>query len=155
MSVWSDYVKYPVTVNTIPDGDSDYAKYKLECEKRILEANRGAYIVRLGWQIGNSPDSNNMLRYLYMQMEEKGCISASRSWYPACSFIWDTAAAAYDIVTNNKPGLYLADSNNGLSFYDIAVMLSKKHTGLHVKDDSDFKMDNRMVDDRVKINKLN
>ncbi len=154
VSVWSDFVKYPVTIGTPVCGTSEYARYKYESEQRILSANKNSYVARIGWQIGYGTGSTDMVNYLCKEMQEKGVIKASHTWFPACSFMRDTASAICEILENQPSGLYLVDSNNGLSFYDIATELSRIYTYWNISDKSDFVMDNRMIDERVKIRKF-
>ncbi len=154
VSVWSDFVKYPVTIDTPVCGISEYARYKYESEQRILTANKNSYIARIGWQIGYGTGSTDMVNYLCKEMQKNGVIKASRNWFPACSFMRDTAPAICEILENQPSGLYLVDSNNGLSFYEIATELSRVYAYWHISDENDFVMDNRMLDERVKIRKF-
>lgn len=158
VSVWSDFAPAPLTVDSAVDGDSDYAKYKYEGEQRSLKVNPDTYIVRLGWQISRDKTVNSMTRYLNELMEKDGIIHCSRHWFPSCSFVEDTADALYDILKSHKPGLYLVNSNESMSFFDIVKMILAEYPD-SVPDgkcdgESNFKMDNRMYDGRVSIKKF-
>lgn len=154
VSVFSNDNLGPHDIRSIPDAMDDYGIYKRRCEDACLVINKDSYIVRLGWQIGYEKGSNQMVDFLYRKMEIEGVIHASSKWYPACSFLKDTASALYDIVTNHQPDLYLVDSNDGFNFFEIVTKLQRLHPSLVVKESTDFKANHRMIDERVKINKL-
>lgn len=158
VSVWSDSAPAPLTVDSAVDGDSEYAKYKYEGELRSLKVNPDAYIARLGWQISRDKTVNSMTRYLNELMEREGVIHCSTSWFPSCSFVEDTAAALYNIITDQNPGLFLVNSNENLNFYNIVEMVLREFPesvpGGKTDTSNPFSMDNRMFDARVKIRKF-
>jgi dTDP-4-dehydrorhamnose reductase len=82
-------------------------------------------VARLGWQIGETPGSNQMIDFLETQQAEHGKIEASRRWYPACSFIQDTVKVLADLAQDGK-GLFLLDSNRQWSFYEIVQALNQQ-----------------------------
>ena len=127
VSVYSNRQKGPFAIHSVPQPDDDYGRYKLECEQRVRAANPEALIARLGWQIGTAPGSNNMIDYLETTHNREGHIAASRHWYPACSFLQDTAAALDQLIQNHPAGLYHLDANPGLSLFDIATRLNEIH----------------------------
>lgn len=142
----------PYDILSYPDANDDYGKYKIFCEQKIIRANGNAYIARLGWQIGNAGNSNNMIDFLEQRMAESGKVRASDIWLPSCSFLGDTANALYDLLTEKTPGLYLVNSNQRFSFYQIVSALNKKHGyRWNIELDNSFSKDDRMVDDRVNI----
>lgn len=150
VDVLSDLKSGPYTTATKPYAESDYGKYKIRCEELIRRNNPNAYIVRLGWQIGSSAGSNNMVDFLTNQMRENGVIRASKKWYPSCSFITDTARGIYYLLNSEKPDTYLLNSNLGYSFYQIVSMLCKLHPEFKLEEDNSLIRDDRMLDDRVK-----
>lgn len=149
--VWSDNAIGPLTPTTPPDATDGYGYEKLQAEQRAFQQNPTATVARLGWQIGLADGSTNMVEHFERQMREQGDIRASRKWYPACSFVQDTAAAL-TALTHLPSGLYLVDSNTRWSFYDIALALDAEqgHRWKVFADDS-FVFDQRMIDARVPI----
>ncbi len=151
VSVFSENGSGPYTVESIPNAEDDYGKYKRECEARIKAVNPDAYIVRLGWQIGHSPGANHMFDFLERSVAEKGYIEASNQWYPSCSFLEDTAETLYDIVTHYATGTYLLNSNKNSTFYEIVKAIDKGKNRWKVIVGSSPNRDDRMFDERVKI----
>ncbi|MFW5748617.1 MAG: sugar nucleotide-binding protein [Chloroflexota bacterium] len=152
--VFTDDAKGPFTPGSTPDARSGYGYEKLMGEKRALEINPGAVVARLGWQIGSGPGSNNMIDHLVKQQAEHGEIRASRRWYPACSFLADTADAL-GRLSASAPGLYLLDSNRRWTFYAIVNALNAHHGGAwQVVPDDAFVYDQRMVDPRAGLPSL-
>ncbi|MDI6453184.1 sugar nucleotide-binding protein [Peloplasma aerotolerans] len=153
-SVYSGKQTAPITIDHQLDAEDEYGLYKIASEKAVIKQHSNAYILRIGWQIGNRPGSNNMIDFLYKQMEAHQVIKASTKWYPSCSFMEDTAAAIFDTIQNLKPDTYLMNSNDLYSFYDIAKYLATKHENLKVEKTNDFAQDTRMIDHRVNIKKM-
>lgn len=125
VSVFAAAQRGPFTVEDEPQPDDDYGRYKLECERRAQAANPAAQIVRLGWQIGLAPGGNQMVDYLDRAFRADGELQASRHWYPACSFLADTADSLRRIREMAPPGLYQLDGNPGLNFYEIVEGLNR------------------------------
>lgn len=146
--VFTDAAKGPFTIDSVPDAKEGYGFEKRTAEARVREANADARIVRLGWQIGTTVGSNNMIDFLERKMREDGRIQASRRWLTACSFLEDTAGALARLA-NMPPGLYQLDSNERWSFFEIVSAL-KRHRGAHwnVEPSDDFVYDQRMIDPR-------
>lgn len=152
VSVYADRETGPITPQTAADGTSEYARYKLESERQVREADPGAVIARIGWQIGSLPGTNNMIDYLHNRSLEEGVIRASTRWYPACSFLEDTAAVLHRLQVDHVPGTYLVDGNRNLNFYEIASALNRIHGDpWEVRAVDDFALDLRMVDDRIDV----
>ena len=154
VSVYSGKSKGPITLSTTPDAEDNYGKYKRVSEDKVLENNKDAYILRIGWQIGIQPGTNNMIDYLYKEMDKNGEIKASSKWYPSCSFMEDTAAGIFDAIQNHSNGTYLINSNDSFSFYEIVSNLKKIHPNFKVTEQRDFIQDIRMIDERIHIKKL-
>ena len=125
VSVFAATQQGPFTIDDEPQPDDDYGRYKLECERRTRAANPAAQIIRLGWQIGLTPGGNQMVNYLDRTFRTEGELQASRHWYPACSFLTDTAASLRRIRETIPPGLYHLDGNPGLNFYEIVEGLNR------------------------------
>ncbi|MEQ8675185.1 MAG: sugar nucleotide-binding protein [Aggregatilineales bacterium] len=149
--VFSDDAPGPFTLESVPDAREGYGYEKYQAEQRALYQNPDAIIARLGWQIGDSAGSNNMVDNLTRQMDEQGVIHASRKWLPACSFINDTATALM-ALSELEGGVYLVNANTSWTFYDIVSALNVLHGNhWHVEPNDDFVYDQRMIDTRVPI----
>jgi dTDP-4-dehydrorhamnose reductase len=152
--VFTDNAKGPFTVNSKPDAAEGYGYEKRMAEERVFHQNPNAIIARLGWQIGDTSGSNNMIDFFERQTVAHGRIQASRKWYPACSFVRDTAPALLWLASA-APGLYLIDSNTRWTFHEIASALNEKNGGRwNVVVNDDFVFDQRMIDPRVPIPSL-
>lgn len=154
VSVYDAKAIGPYTVNTPADAKDNYGSYKRQSEILVQEANPLSYILRLSWQIGEAPGSNQMIDFLKKEMDQKGVVFASSRWYPSATFITDTADAIYHIVTSFSPDLYLLNSNDKFTFFDIVTYLKTIHPWIVVKESQEFTADMRMMDDRVPIQKL-
>jgi dTDP-4-dehydrorhamnose reductase len=154
VSVFSEQSSGPYTIESTPNAEDDYGKYKRECESKVTAVNPDALIARLGWQIGHQAGSNNMFDYLERTMNDNGFIEASDTWYPSCSYMEDTAASLFDLVTTSASGLYLLNSNKRSSFYEIVNGINKELNRWQVKKGSSPNRDDRMFDDRVTIQSI-
>ena len=152
--VFSNDAKGPFTPESQPDAAEGYGYEKRTAEQRVLTVNPRAIVARLGWQIGDTPGSNNMIDFFTRQMAEEGEIRASRQWYPAASFLEDTAVALTHL-SNNGRGLYLLDANERWNFYEIATTLNELHgRPWRITPTDDFVYDQRMFDGRSRIPSL-
>ncbi|MFD2673244.1 sugar nucleotide-binding protein [Marinicrinis sediminis] len=152
VSVFSEQGTGPYTIESQPDAEEDYGRYKRECEQIILNHHSNAVILRLGWQIGSKPGANHMFDFLVRSHEEKGFIEASSKWYPSTSFLEDTAKVVGQDALQYEPGIYLVNANPSFSFYEIVVRLKDLHEmDWQVKEITSFVRDDRMFDDRVQI----
>jgi len=124
--VFTDAARGPFTTASRPDASDGYGREKRLAEERVFHQNPDARVVRIGWQIGERAGSNNMIDFFERQMREHGHIDASRRWLPACSFLPDTVAALWSVLSES-PGLYLVDSNLRWSFFDISTALNRRH----------------------------
>lgn len=153
VSVFGSHQKGPFSVEDIPEPDDDYGRYKLEGEQRVLAANPSAHVFRIGWQIGDAPGSNNMIDYFHREAKD-GVLQVSRHWYPASSYLLDTARCLLSTLQGSPPGLYHVDANPGLSMVDIAAREASR-LGLpwQIEPVDGLVRDHRMVDPRVEINR--
>jgi dTDP-4-dehydrorhamnose reductase len=150
--VFSDLARGPFTPESMPDAVSGYGYEKRMSEVRVRYQNPDSLIVRLGWQIGETSGSNNMLDFLENKQKEEGCVRASTKWLPACSFLPDTAAALLKLAFDGNSGIFLADSNRRWSFYQIAQALSVRNQNRwKVAATEDFFYDQRMIDSRTEL----
>lgn len=154
--VFSDNAQGPFTPDSVPDAaeGSGYGWEKLCAERSVQGTNPEARIVRLGWQIGSQAGSNNMVDFMEQQIREKGHISVSNRFLPACSCLEDTAAMLA-ALPEQAPGLYLGDSNRGWNLYQIACAL-KETLGRdwQIEANEDFVFDQRMQDERLSLPSL-
>jgi dTDP-4-dehydrorhamnose reductase len=149
-SVYGTQQQGPFTVDDTPEPSDDYGRYKLECEQRVRAVNEKAIVVRIGWQIALARGGNNMVEHLVQKQAEHGHIAASTEWFPACSFLDDTARALAGSLETSPPGLYLLDGNPGWSFWQIAGALNRRTgAGWEVRASEDFRWNNRMLDPRM------
>jgi len=150
-SVYGTQQQGPFTIDDAPEPSDDYGRYKLECEQCVRAVNAEARIVRIGWQIALRPGGNNMVEHFIRRQAEDGHISASTQWFPACSFLNDTARALADVL-NLPPRLYLLDGNPGWSFAKIANALNAAmDDSWDVRPDNDFRWNNRMIDKGLRV----
>jgi dTDP-4-dehydrorhamnose reductase len=152
VSVFASSQRGPFDVDTPPNPNDDYGRYKRECEVRILNANPDARVVRIGWQIGAAPGRNHMVDHLEKTFAAEGRLTASTEWYQACSFLPDTARALLHVMQSLAGGLYHLDGNPGLCFFDIVTNLNTLHGGRWVVEPSASPtLNNRMLDERVTV----
>lgn len=149
--VFNNDVSGPFTVDSSPNASEGYGLEKRQAEERVHAACPSARIVRLGWQIGDAPFGNNMLAWAAQQQRDYGVIGASTRWYPACSFLPDTARALEHLL-HRDGGLYLADSNREDNFYDILMALRERHGfAWTLQPNEDYVYDQRLLDARLPL----
>lgn len=152
--VFSPAAAGPFTIESTPDAEHGYGHEKRMAEARVRYQNPQATVVRLGWQIGDAPGSNNMIDYLDHQAREHGQVAASSRWLPACSFLPDTAAALVRVLTA-APGLYQIDANERHSMFEIASALSDHHgRRWRIVETTEPVQDQRMIDPRLAVTPL-
>lgn len=152
--VFSGAAQGPFTLASVPDATEGYGHEKRMAEARVFHQNPDATVVRLGWQIGDWPGSNNMIDFFDRKAREHGHVPASSRWYPACAFLADTADAIVRLLPAT-PGLYMLDANERWTFFEIARALSASHGGRWtVRETDDFVQDQRMIDPRVRVASL-
>ncbi len=148
--VFTDDAVGPFTPESVPDAREGYGYEKYTAEQQVRDANPEAIIARLGWQIGDLPESNNMIDFLAKQE----VVRASEKWFPACSFLADTAVALQNLA-HATPDLYLLDSNDRWNFYEIASALNDFHGNQwRIEKTADFIYDQRMRDARANLPSL-
>ncbi len=149
--VFSSALQGPFTIHSTPDAADGYGLEKRLAEERVFYQNPEARVIRLGWQIGGTPGSNNMIDFLDKKFQTEGLVACSTQWLPACSFLEDTVVVLSQ-MPDRDAGLYQFDSNRQWNFYQIAFALNKL-TGKSWKitaTDS-FVFDQRMLDDRLAL----
>ena len=152
--VFTDNARGPFTAASQPDATEGYGGEKRRSEERVFQQNPDAVVVRLGWQIGETGGSNNMIEFFEKGMREEGSIGCSTRWLPSCSFLPDTAAALRR-AASVPAGLYMANANERWNFFEVASALNAAHGGPWVlRPTGDFVYDQRMQDDRLAIASL-
>ncbi|OJF93606.1 sugar nucleotide-binding protein [Alkalibacterium sp. 20] len=155
VSVFSEKGTGPYDIQSVPNSEEDYGRYKIAAENSVREHNPNAVITRLGWQIGSRTGSNDMFDFLVKEQEKNGFIEASSKWYPSCSFLGETAKTIVNVALEYKPDTYLVNSNKNYSFYDIVNHLKEIHqTDWEIHKITSFVRDDRMYDDRIRIKDL-
>lgn len=82
-------------------------------------------------------------------------IAASTNWYPACSFLEDTADSLKYIVETFTTGVYHVDGNPGINFYEIASGLNRMLGEPWIVTPSDSPVQNNlMLDGKVRVNPI-
>ena len=149
--VFSPAATGPFTIESVPDAEHGYGYEKRRAEARVFYQYPEATVVRLGWQIGEAPGSNNMIDYLEQKTREHGRVAASTRFRPACSFLPDTATALARALTA-PPGLYQLDGNERHSLFEIATALSELHGGRWpIAEAAEPVQDQRMIDPRLGV----
>jgi len=152
--VYSNEARGPFTPSSPPDAQEGYGYEKRRAEEEVFHQNPQGRVVRLGWQMDEVPQGNNMVAALDTQMRESGRVEASTRWYPACSFLDDTVAALQR-ASIEAPGLYLVDSNERWTHYEIACALNvRRGNPWRVVPTSHFTFDQRMQDARLGVPSL-
>jgi dTDP-4-dehydrorhamnose reductase len=153
--VFTSRARGPFFPHHLPDEVEGYGGEKARAELRILSQYPETKVVRLGWQIGEAPGSNNMIDYFERHMREQGIVRASERWLPACSLLPDTAEALVGAL-DLPGGTYHLDGNrSGFSFHQIAVALNARHGGRwNVQPSQDFVYDQRLLDDRLPVRSI-
>lgn len=152
--VFSGSAPGPFTVDSVPDATEGYGYEKRMAEQRVQYQNPHATIARLGWQIGEQPGSNNMIDFFDRAARAHGQVGASTRWWPACSFLDDTADALVRLL-GAGPGCYQLDSNARWTFFEIARAISASHDDRwKVVPTEEPAQDQRMIDPRVALASL-
>jgi len=151
--VFSDRNNGPYTVDIPADKEPEgFGGDKLVIEGNIRSVNPQAYIIRLGWQLGDTFEKNNMLATLQRMHERDGRIEASSRWIPTTSFIRDTAEFLYRIPKEMGPDIYHLNGNPGISFYEIAKLVNEKYQkNWNIVETDKPNRDNRLFDSRVNM----
>ena len=150
VSVFGAHQEGPFAVDVLPEPSDDYGRYKLECERLVQAVHPGAQVMRLGWQIALQRDGNQMVSHLFRQHAEHGHVTASTRWFPACSFLDDTARVIADVLEGGSPGLSQLDGNPGWDFRRIATELNRSMGAeWSIRTTEDFRANTRMLDARL------
>jgi dTDP-4-dehydrorhamnose reductase len=150
-------VEAPYSEYSKPDAVDEFATYKLNLERLVLDFYpENAYVIRLAWQIGQQPGGYNMLSFIKDQMDKKGVFQVSKQLYLSAMFIEDTCESIIDIIQSKLPGLYHLEGNDGYSFYDIAYFLKHERgqDWIILDDSKKFSKNDVMDNSKVKVKTL-
>ncbi len=154
--VFEDSGQGPFSISSKAAAPDGYGRDKRLAEEHLVARCSQGIIARLGWQIGTDLTGNSMAHFLADAMETKGSITASSKWFPACSFVIDTAAVLVDLALEDQnhqrpeaqQGVRIEaiDGNRGWSFFEIAQALGTflNQQWTFQRDDS-FVYDQRMI----------
>lgn len=95
-----------------------------------------------------------MFHALKQMHKAQGKIQASRLWIPATSMMTDTCDAMLSLLKAGQTGIFQLDSNryDALNFAQLVTAINNKfQLGWHVETTEDYRHDQRLPDDRVKI----
>lgn len=152
--VYSNRRNGPYRIFDPADSVEEYGLYKMRCEEAIRDQNMRACIIRLGWQIAESDQGNHMVSFLDHEQKEKGYVECSNEWYPACSFIEDTAKTIMKCVNEKWYGLFHLDGNcqDQYTYAEIVEKLKKKyHKDWEIKIVNNYVHDQRMIDEYLPV----
>jgi dTDP-4-dehydrorhamnose reductase len=147
----------PFPRDRAPSAEAGYGREKCEAEARLFRQYPDAVVLRLGWQIGDGLGSNDMVRALHDQARAHGRVRASRRWFPACSFLSDTAEVLAQLGASDARGLYQVDANaaDRLSFFELVGRLDAAlEAGWVIEADDGHVQDQRLLDERVQVPSL-
>ena len=156
VSVFEDNSGGPYKKDVIVNVKNPYGTYKYTCEKEVLKSNPNSYIIRLGWQISPVGDisSNNMFKFIH-EHTINNTITVSDTFYPSASFIDDSAKVIYEIVHHLEPDLYLVNSNENYSLFEILDILKDRfRLNISIQKEDAFKRNDIMIDHRILIAKF-
>lgn len=153
--VFSHRQQGPFMPESVPDAQEGYGLEKRKSEERIMFQNPDAVIARLGWQINTKSGHNNMVEFLKRRMLDEGKVRASTRWFPACSFVEDASEKLVELSSDAPPGIYMFDSNEKWSLYEIATALNQQFGfSWKVEATEDYGWDSRMIDIRISMPSL-
>jgi dTDP-4-dehydrorhamnose reductase len=119
-------------LGTIPykeEDDTDpvnlYGATKLEGERRILQSNADAIILRTAWVY--SVFGNNFVKTMLRLMHEKEQINVVNDQFGTPTYAADLAEVILQIILSKqwKPGIYHFSNSGEISWYDFAVAIKE------------------------------
>lgn len=155
-SVFNPNSKGPFKPDHPADADNEYGLYKITCEQAALSANPNIIIARLGWQMFDNFEQDNLLTHVRDMHNEKGFLQASTLWFPAVAFVGHSMQCLIELAKSGTPGIYHVGGNeSGLSFYELVEMIKNKfQLDWDVRQGDDPNRDGRIIDERVLCGKI-
>lgn len=146
----------PFTPDHPADATGDYGTYKIRTEAVVRLQNPKAIIARLGWQMFDTFEQDNLLTHVRDMVSNDGVVFASTEWLPAVAFVGHTMAALVALGQQQQPGTYhIGGNESGLSFYDIVSRINRKYScGWAVMPSVDPSRDGRIIDTRVPCGRI-
>ncbi|WP_416396454.1 sugar nucleotide-binding protein [Allohahella sp. A8] len=141
----------PFTPAHPADATSDYGQYKIACEQAACQAHPDTLIARLGWQMFDTFDEDNLLTHVRDMHNEHGVLEASTTWLPAVAHVRHTMEALIQLAREGATGTYHIDGNqNGLSFHDLVTLINRHHQmNWNIRKGTEPTRDGRIVDPRL------
>jgi dTDP-4-dehydrorhamnose reductase len=117
---------YPTGAPTT--ADTEYGQYKARCEVAVGAASDRAMVVRLGYQVDDKGEGNNLVTHLDAAHARGQRIPASTRWIPALGFLDDTAEGLLSYLCEPEPGVHHLDGNAsaGWSYHRVVVALAQR-----------------------------
>ena len=133
------------------DAVNDYGRYKIACEQAALEANPNTIIARLGWQMFDNFERDNLLTHVRDMHDNQGYLEASTQWLPAVAYVEHSMQCLIDLAKQAKAGIYHVGGNEqGLSFYQLVQLINQKYQlNWDIRPGSQPQRDGRIIDSRV------
>jgi dTDP-4-dehydrorhamnose reductase len=141
----------PFTPDSPADATGEYGAYKIACEQAARAANPNSIIARLGWQMFDTFENDNLLTHVRDMHNEKGFLEASTEWIPAVAFVGHTMEALVNLAFEDTSGTFnIGGNEDGLTFYDIVSKINAKYgMGWDIREGKDPARDGRIIDPRV------
>ena len=138
------------------DATGEYGAYKLRAETAVRAQNAKAIIARLGWQMFDTFERDNLLTHVRDMVNNEGVLFASTEWRPAVAFVGHTMAALVALAQQQQPGTYhIGGNESGLSFYDLVSRINRTYScGWTIKPSTDPSRDGRIIDARVPCGRI-
>jgi dTDP-4-dehydrorhamnose reductase len=155
-SVFNSGSTGPFTPDHPADATGGYGAYKIRAETAVRAQNTKAIIARLGWQMFNTFERDNLLTHVRDMVNDDGVLFASTEWRPAVAFVGHTMAALVTLAQQQQPGTYhIGGNESALSFYDLVSRINHTYScGWTVKPSTDPSRDGRIIDIRVPCGRI-
>ncbi|GDY24890.1 hypothetical protein AHAT_07800 [Agarivorans sp. Toyoura001] len=133
------------------DADNEYGRYKIVCEQAALQANPHTIIARLGWQMFDTFEQDNLLTHVRDMHNQKGYLEASTEWLPAVAYVEHSMACLLQLAEQGQAGVYHVGGNEqGLSFYQLVQLVNQKYQlNWDIRPGNTPSRDGRIIDSRV------
>jgi dTDP-4-dehydrorhamnose reductase len=146
----------PFTPDSPADATGEYGAYKIACEQAARAANPNSIIARLGWQMFDTFEKDNLLTHVRDMHDEKSYLEASTEWKPAVAFVGHTMDALVNLAFAGTPGTYnIGGNEDGLTFYELVSRINTKYNlDWDIREGKDPSRDGRIIDDRLTVGRI-